>query len=164
MAPNLFLCARTIFCPVYWFQMGDRDSNLKEQHWQSPVPGTYRFLPGRGWHLIHRDGHENEEKIPAALVYCRILHRYMFESELEDRCRWFDAPLHKGARPEKLRFFLLDDGIHWVAGWDAQGNFIPGPYPKWWLEEDGCTMRRGASPPTSANVSRCSSIIAGKLE
>lgn len=88
----------------------------------------------------------------------------MFESELEERCRWFDAPLHKGGRPEKLRFFLLDDGIHWVAGWDAQGSFILDPYPKWWLDEDGYTMRRGASPPTSANVSRCSSIIAGKFD
>ena len=144
MAPNLFLCARAIFCPTYWFQKGDRDSTLKEQHWESPVPGTYKFLPGRGWHLIHRDGCENDEKVPAALVYCRILHRYMFESELEERCRWFDAPLHKGGRPEKLRFFLLDDGIHWVAGWDAQDNFIPGPYPKWWLDEDGYTMHRGA--------------------
>ncbi|KAJ6139118.1 hypothetical protein N7471_005604 [Penicillium samsonianum] len=104
MAPNLFLCARAIFCPTYWFQKGDRDSNLKEQHWESPVPGTYKFLPGRGWHLVHRDGCENDEKFPAALVYCRILHRYMFESELEERCRWFDAPLHRGAVRKSCAF------------------------------------------------------------
>ncbi|KAJ5102116.1 hypothetical protein NUU61_004338 [Penicillium alfredii] len=166
MAPNPFLCLRAVFCPTYWFNRGERihGSISCEQHWDSPVPGTYKFFPGHGWHLIHPDGHENEkDKAPAALVYCRILHRYMFESELEGRCRWFSAPLHKGGRPERLRFFLLDDGVHWVAGWDAQDRFIPGPYPKWWLDEDGHTMHRGASPPTSADVSRCSSLVAGKL-
>ena len=99
MAPNLFLCLRTLCCPTYWFQHGDRvdgDAN-REQHWETPVPGTYKFLPGRGWHLIQRDDCEFEEKAPAALVYCRILHRYMFESELEERCyalfaRNADAP------------------------------------------------------------------------
>jgi hypothetical protein len=166
MAPNLFLCLRTLCCPTYWFQHGDRvDSNAnREQHWETPVPGTYKFLPGRGWHLIQRDGCDFEEKAPAALVYCRILHRYMFESELEERCRWFSAPLHKGTKPEKLRFFLLDDGLHWVAGWDSKGRFIPGPYPKWWLDEDGETMRRGVSPPASANVSRSNRIVVPKFD
>ncbi|KAJ5760657.1 hypothetical protein N7520_007813 [Penicillium odoratum] len=165
MAPNLFICLRTLCCPMYWFQRGDRihpDKN-REQHWETPVPGTYKFLPGQGWHLIRRDGHE-DEKIPAALVYCRVLHRYMFESELEERSRFVMAPLHKGGRPEKLRFFLLDDGVHWVAGWDAKGRFIPGPYPKWRLDDDGETMHRGVSPPTSADVSRCNSIVVSKIE
>ncbi|EPS32817.1 hypothetical protein POX_d05032 [Penicillium oxalicum] len=166
MSPNLFLCLRTMFCPTYWFQKGQRiDGNVKrEQHWDSPVPGTYKFFPGKGWQLIRRDGSDRDEKVPQTLVYCRILHQYMFESELNDRCRWYKAPLHRGAAPEDLRFFLLDDGIHWVAGWDAQGRFIPGPYPKWYLDEDGETMHRGASPCSSANVSRRSSIIAGKFD
>jgi hypothetical protein len=162
MAPNLFICLRAVFCPTYWFQNGDRIKGAvnREQHWETPVPGTYQFFPGKGWHLIHRDDDDHDEKLPAPLVYCRVLHRYMFESEFEDRCRWFSAPLHRGGRPEQLRFLLLDDGVSWVAAWDAQDCFIPGPYPKWWLDEDGETLHRGASPPTSANVSRCSSIVA----
>ncbi|KAJ5611014.1 hypothetical protein N7510_007733 [Penicillium lagena] len=162
MAPNLFICLRAVFCPTYWFQNGNRINGAvnREQHWETPVPGTYQFFPGKGWHLIRRDDGGHDEKLPAPLVYCRVLHRYMFESELEDRCRWFSAPLHRGGRPEQLRFLLLDDGVSWVAAWDAQDRFIPGPYPKWWLDEDGETLHRGASPPTSANVSRCSSIVA----
>jgi hypothetical protein len=45
--------ALKIFCPTYWFQKGDRDSTLKEQHWESPVPGTYKFLPGLQFGLEH---------------------------------------------------------------------------------------------------------------
>lgn len=166
MAPNLFLCLRTFFCPTYWFQRGERiDASLnREQHWNSPVPGTYKFLPGRGWHLIQRDGNDHCEKPPTPLVYCRVLHRYMFESELEERCRWVSAPLHKGGSHEPLQFLLLDDGVTWIAAWDAKGHFIPGPYPKWWLDEDGCTMHRGPTPPTSASVSRCSSFIGSKFD
>lgn len=162
MAPNLYICARNAVCPWYWFRPRQRYHN-DEQFWSTPVPGIYKHFPGQGWHLIRREGHEKNEKFPPALVYCRVLHRYMFDHELEERSRWAIAPMHRGGRPEKLRFFLLDDGVHWIAGWDAKGRFIPGPYPKWWLDEDGETMHRGASPPTSAAVSRCNSIV-GKID
>ncbi|KAA8648210.1 hypothetical protein EYZ11_007563 [Aspergillus tanneri] len=163
MAPNLFLCLRKAFCPIYWFQRGERiqGSIHKEEHWESPVPGIYKYIPARGWHLIYRDGNEYEEKVPVPLVYCRILHRHIFEHEMEERCSWHSVTVHEGAESEKFLFFLLDDGCTWVAGWDSKGKFIPGPYQKWYLDAETNTMRRTLFPD-SANVSRCS-ILATKL-
>ncbi|KAL5355801.1 hypothetical protein BJX96DRAFT_141882 [Aspergillus floccosus] len=155
MSPNLFLCLRTVLCPTYWFQRGERihGSLQKEEHWESPVPGIYKYIPGRGWHLIYKDGNEYEEKVPVPLVYCRILHRYMFEYEMEDRCRWHSVVLHEGAKPEQLLFFQLDDEDCWVAGWDRKGRFIPGPYQKWRFDPATNSMRR-ILVPESSNVSR----------
>lgn len=166
MAPNLFLCLRTVFCPIYWFQRGDRiqGSIHKEEHWDTPVPGIYRYIPGHGWHLICRDGEENDEKVPVPIVYCRILHRYLFEYEMNERCAWHWITPYEGAKPEKLRFFLLDDGYTWVAGWDAKGRFIPGPYQKWRFDSFTDKMRPLKSPPESSNVSRCSSIVPNKWD
>ncbi|KKK15847.1 hypothetical protein P175DRAFT_0528429 [Aspergillus ochraceoroseus IBT 24754] len=157
MAPNLFLCMRNAFCPTYWFQRGERiqGSIHKEERWQSPVPGIYKYIPGRGWHLIYKDGSEHDEKVPIPLVYCRILHRYMFEHEMEERCHLHTVTLQDGGSPEELMFFLLDDGDTYVAGWDSKGKFIPGPYQKWYLDAETNTMRRVIFPPSS-NVSRCS--------
>lgn len=164
MAPNLFLCLRAVFCPLYWFHRGERihGSIHREEHWNSPVPGIYKYIPGRGWHLISRDGSEDDEKLPVPLIYCRILHRYLFEDDMEDRCRWHMVSLEEGAKPARCMFFRLDDGYTWVAGWDAQGVFIPGPYPKWHLDSETNTMRR-VPFPESSNVSRCSSIVPSKL-
>lgn len=125
MSPNLFLCLRTVLCPVYWFQRGERinGSIHREEHWESPVPGIYNYVPGRGWHLIYRDGNKYDEKVPVPLIYCRILHRYIFEDEMEERCRWYYVSLEEGATPVRRLFFRLDDGYTWVAGWDAKGVF-----------------------------------------
>ncbi|KAF7587334.1 hypothetical protein BBP40_007398 [Aspergillus hancockii] len=163
MAPNLFLCLRTICCPTYWFQRGERihGSVYKEEHWESPVPGVYKYIPGRGWHLVYKDGNDYDEKVPVPLVYCRILHRYMFEYELEDRCQWHFVTVHEGAKPQRFLFFRLDDLDTWVAGWDAKGKFIPGPYQKWYYDPEIRTMRRVLFPESS-NVSRAS-IIPSKL-
>ncbi|RAL04783.1 uncharacterized protein BO80DRAFT_208327 [Aspergillus ibericus CBS 121593] len=157
MAPNLFLCLRKVFCPTYWFQRGERiqGSIHKEEHWDSPVPGIYKYIPGRGWHLIYKDGNDTDEKVPVPLVYCRILHRYIFEHEMEDRCRWHSVETTEGAKPEEFMFFLLDDGFTWVAGWDAKGKFIAGPYQKWHYDAEANTMRRVLFPESS-NVSRAS--------
>jgi hypothetical protein len=166
MSPNLFLCLRTVFCPLYWFHHGDRiqGSIAKTEHWESPVPGVYRYIPGHGWHLIARDG-QGTEKLPVRLVYCRIVHRYLFEHELDDRCSWHCITPHDGApNPEKLRFFLLDDGRTWVAGWDSRGEFIPGPYQKWRFDPVSNSMRKVESPPGSSNVSRRSSVVPNKWD
>ncbi|OJJ51216.1 hypothetical protein ASPZODRAFT_56018 [Penicilliopsis zonata CBS 506.65] len=165
MAPNLFLCLRTVFCPLYWFQRGERiDGSLhKEEHWDSPVPGTYKYTPGHGWQLIRRDDSDSDEKTPVSLVYCRILHRYLFDYEMEERCLWHTVTHREGVPPERFMFFLLDDGYTYVAGWDARGRFIPGPYQKWSFDSDTKTMTRMTSTTSSANVSRCSSIIPEKL-
>lgn len=166
MAPNLFLCLRMAFCPIYWFQRGDRvqGSISKEEHWHFPVPGIYRYIPGRGWHLVSRDGSEYDEKMPVPLVYCRILHRYLFEDEMNARCSWHTISVRGGEKEETLRFFRLDDGYTYVAGWDAKGRFIPGPYQKWHFDPLANTMRPVSSPPGSSDVSRRSSIVPSKWD
>ncbi|KAL2829222.1 hypothetical protein BDW59DRAFT_159218 [Aspergillus cavernicola] len=164
MAPNLFLCLRTVFCPTYWFQRGQRiqGSIHREEHWDSPVPGIYKYIPSQGWHLVCRDGNEYDEKVSVPVVYCRILHRYLFEDEVDDRCQWHTVTLQDGGKPEKLLFFLLDDGDTYVAGWDAKGKFIPGPYQRWYLDIETKTMQRVLFPPSS-NVSRIS-VLPDKVE
>ncbi|PLB51155.1 hypothetical protein P170DRAFT_446290 [Aspergillus steynii IBT 23096] len=164
MAPNLFLCLRMALCPLYWFQRGERiqGSIHREEHWESPVPGIYKYIPGRGWHLICKDGNEYDEKAPVPLVYCRILHRHIFEHEMEERCQWHSVTID-GAETERFLFFRLDDGCTYVTGWDAKGKFIPGPYQKYYLDPETHTMRHILFPE-SANVSRCSSILPNKME
>lgn len=166
MAPNLFVCLRIAFCPRYWFHRGDRvnGSIAKTEHWDSPVPGVYRYIPGRGWYLISRDGQEDGEKLPMPLVYCRIVHRYLLEDEMEDRCSWHCIQEHDDGTPVKRRFFLLDDGYTWVAGWDDQERFIPGPYQKWRFDPGSNSMYKVGTPPPSANVSRRSSVVLSKWD
>lgn len=172
MAPNLFLCMRTIFCPTYWFQRGERipGSLHREEHRDSPIPGTYRYSPGHGWRLIRRDGSDTDEKMPMSLVYCRILHRYLFDYEMDERCQWHEvrvrnrddgaASKSSSRRTERYLFFRLDDGWTWVAGWDASGKFIPGPYQKWYFDVETETMRRMTSAAASSvDVSRSSSVF-----
>ncbi|PKY05556.1 hypothetical protein P168DRAFT_232881 [Aspergillus campestris IBT 28561] len=163
MAPNLFLCLRATFCPSYWFNRGERinGSLHREEHWESPVPGMYKYIPGLGWHLTSRDDRDHDEKVPVPLVYCRILHRFIFEHDMEDRCRWFTVTTHEGAASERLMFFRLDDGFTWVAAWDSQRRFIPGPYQKWYLDVETDTVRPVLFPESS-NVSRVS-LVAGKM-
>ena len=175
MTPNPFVCLRTIFCPIYWFSSrGDRiNGSLHiEEHWNTPIPGTYKHVPGRGWFLIHRDDGKEELEPPSRLVYCRILHRFLFESEVEQRCRWEfvkdgvnkvgggdGGTKGKGkgkGKGKAFRFFLLDDLFTWVVAWDDKGRFIPGPYKKWYVDPDTGEMRRLKSVDSSAGVSRVS--------
>lgn len=160
MAPNLFVCLRTVFCPIYWFQHGDRiNGNIsRDEHWDSPVPGTYRYIPGHGWHLVRRDDNLPDEKLPLPVVYCRILHRHLFEDDMDDRCQWHSVTSYGGAKSETFLFFRLDDGRTWVAGWDEKRRFIPGPYPKWAFDPVADKMYRVGTPPSSRVVSRCSSM------
>ncbi|PGH10494.1 hypothetical protein AJ79_05422 [Helicocarpus griseus UAMH5409] len=144
MAPNLFLCLRTVFCPVYWCRpsLQIQGAIFEDEHWEKPVPGTYRYLPGHGWHLIERDDPSpGEYESPEPVVYCQILHRYLLASDMEKRCRSLSVITDKGAKPQEFRFFLLDDGATWVAGWDAKDRFIPGPYLKWYFDKERQEMR-----------------------
>jgi hypothetical protein len=74
-------------------------------------------------------------------VYCQVLHQYMLASELDSRCRLFWVVLREGAKPRQFRFFLLDDGVTWVAAYDEKGRFIPGPYCKWAFDKETMEIR-----------------------
>lgn len=147
MSPNLYVCVRNIFCPHYWFKGtgSSAQSLVLEEHWISPVPGTYRYIHGRGWHLIRRDDSDNDEDELIPTVYCRIIHRHLLASDMEQRCRWQTVKRTSSGTSKRLLFFRLDDGFTWVAGWDSGGKFIPGPYRKWYLDKESMTMRLARS-------------------
>jgi len=88
MCPNLYLA---IVSPVSTLKPRPKQqlkSSTSFEHWDTPVPGTYSHVPGRGWFLIHRDDEQQRQEKPEPVVYCRILHRYLLSSELEQRCQW----------------------------------------------------------------------------
>ncbi|KAI5302496.1 hypothetical protein KEM56_000647 [Ascosphaera pollenicola] len=122
MAPNLFILARNIFHPKYLLRHGRKDrikikgSISREEHWDEPVPGTYKYTPGQGWFLIRRDdGAErvsvelhaqsdysgsdsstlgsNSQSLPEPVVYNSILHRYILVSDLKRRVRRCSIPI-----------------------------------------------------------------------
>jgi len=163
MAPNLYISVRNMFCPQYWFK--STKSNVQslnlEEHWTSPVPGTYRHIPGRGWHLVRRDDSVKDEEEPLPTVYCRIVHRHLLASDMQQRCRWHTVSRSSSGKPERLLFFRLDDGYTWVVGWDSKGKFIPGPYRKWCFDKESMTMRRTISSETTSTSTSRNSSIAG---
>ena len=93
---------------------------------------------------MRRDDTPREDgMLPEPVVYCRILHRYLLAADMEERCQWHTVvpPDDASSTPQEFRFFKLDDGICWVAGWDANEEFIPGPYRKWCFDKEAMTMR-----------------------
>lgn len=186
MAPNLFILARNIFHPKYLLRHGRKDrikikgSISREEHWDAPVPGTYKYTPGQGWFLIRRDDDteqasvgshtqidsscsdisstlgSTQQSLPEPVVYNSILHRYILVSDLKRRVRRCEIPVacniaaSTSSNSEKTKqkptaatttatttrmqafwFLRLDDGKTWVAAWDDNDNFLPGPYLKW---------------------------------
>jgi hypothetical protein len=172
MTPNLFLATQTLFSPHKWFKSreGERPKRRNE-HWDSPIPGIYEYIPGRGWYLIATDKEatnpvqqqdapnpgENarptskdsqqgkaRETIkmtpPVQVKYSKVLKRYLLAPDYEmrkkhgriqdSRGRWYTAG-----------FFRLDDGIAWVECWDEEGEFIPGPYKLWCIDQQTGNFR-----------------------
>lgn len=99
--------------------------------------------------------------MPIRVVYCRILHRFLFEWDIEARTRWEDVRDGGNRQKQRFCFFMMDDAFTWVAGWDAEGRFIPGPYQKWYLDPNTGRMRRMKSVESSG-VSRTSTIASEK--
>jgi len=65
MTLNLFLCARKVACPLEWCSSKPRSVRPQDQHrfehWESPIPGIYEFIPGRSWYLVRRDTDTDSE-------------------------------------------------------------------------------------------------------
>jgi hypothetical protein len=192
MVPNLFVATRTLVSPHRWFVSkhrsdGQNKASLRTtEHWDSPVPGLYEYKPGRGWYLIGTDESQHSEpKYPIPVVYSKVLKRYLFTSDYEDRRRRAKVKLHEvpsrngsiktiateeGKAPpvaeidapvpgKKSRsssnavpqtrtvvkdsiFFRLDDGVTWVRCWDELGDFIPGPYERWCIDQKSGSFRK----------------------
>jgi hypothetical protein len=145
MTPNLFLATQTLFSPHKWFRNQPKPTKpvRRTEHWSLPVPGTYEYIPGRGWYLIATDKKPEDSKAPqdaevptiklhqpVQVKYSKVLKRYLLAPDYEMRKRE-GRVLNDTGRKEHAGFFQLDDGIAWVKAWDADGEFIPGPYKLW---------------------------------
>jgi len=145
MTPNLFLATQTLFSPHKWFRHQPKPSKpvRRTEHWDDPVAGTYEYIPGRGWYLIATDKKSEDSKAPEGaevptiklqqpvqVKYSKVLKRYLLAPDYQMRKR--EAMVkNEAGRKERAGFFQLDDGIAWVQAWDADGEFIPGPYKLW---------------------------------
>lgn len=214
MAPNLFLALRNVVCPWYWFPRKDKvrisGAICRDEYWEDPVPGIYRFVPTNGWFLIKRDvkGQIDEgsgssdtgsmdpgEKTDyEPVIYNPVVHRYQLHRDFERRCYWktvtgspvvtppnsrpsslngqghrsggsrsrSSSPVQskKGKQPMEpaqsvartYRFYRLDNGRHWVAAWDEQDRFIPGPYRIWRLDSTTGEMKMVGGPSSGSTV------------
>ncbi|KAL1606176.1 hypothetical protein SLS60_003577 [Paraconiothyrium brasiliense] len=160
MTPNLFVATQKVFQPHKWFKKNDRPQRRTE-HWESPVPGVYEYVPGRGWYLVatykeHGEpeateivskeggpvGGAVEEKpketvpvsSPVPVRYSKVLKKYLLNPDYEVRKKYGMIENYKG-RMVQAGFFQLDDGVAWVNCWDEEGEFIPGPYKLWCLDK-----------------------------
>jgi hypothetical protein len=160
MTPNLLVATQTLFSPHKWFkrQQSERPTR-KTEHWDSPVPGHYEYIPGRGWYLVATDkdassnvdlatdggpvgtlpmkSTKSKDMIrmaqPVAVKYSKVLKRYLLDPDYRIRKRHGEIKDSRG-RSVQVGFFRLDDGIAWVQCWDANGEFIPGPYKLWCVD------------------------------
>ncbi|KAF2138774.1 uncharacterized protein K452DRAFT_210227, partial [Aplosporella prunicola CBS 121167] len=141
MAPNLLVATQTLFTPHRWFTRKHSEpkrSLRKTEHWQDPKPGTYEYIPGRGWYLTRPDNAdgtpgERLEK-PKLVTYSRVLRRYLFHTEYERRKLAGEIKDQHG-KTREVGFFQLDDGVAWVNCWDHKGEFMPGPYERWCIDD-----------------------------
>jgi hypothetical protein len=156
MTPNLLVATQTLFSPHKWFKPSNKVERpkRKHEHWDAPIPGIYEYIPGRGWYLVATDkivatnsSHDiNDPKRnnviretvqmtqPIQVKYSKVLKEYLLAPDYEmrkrhgkvqnERGRWYDAG-----------FFRLNDGVAWVECWDEEGEFIPGPYKLWCIDQ-----------------------------
>ncbi|KAI9795748.1 MAG: hypothetical protein M1833_006841 [Piccolia ochrophora] len=147
MAPNLFLLTRKAVAPHRWFCSKHRSQSARRasrctEHWESPVAGTYEYLPGRGWYLIHRDDESPEKPTQREVVYyCKIIHRWILESELSDRTTWANVSTENGKMTQR-RFFRMEDNVTWVNCWEDDGKFLPGPWQPWCFDKETSLFRK----------------------
>lgn len=161
MTPNLFVATQKVFQPHKWFKKQADKPQRRTEHWESPVPGVYEYIPGRGWYLTatykEHDGPDFSEKIaskdggpvggsinekpkqtvpvpaPVPVRYSKVLKKYLLNPDYEIRKKYGTIENSKG-RMVQVGFFQLDDGVAWVKCWDEEGEFIPGPYKLWCID------------------------------
>lgn len=160
MTPNLFVATQKVFQPHKWFKKQNEKPQRRTEHWESPVPGVYEYIPGRGWYLVAtykehgadeiteivpKDGgpvgaivvNEKKETVPVTspvpVRYSKVLKKYLLNPDYEIRKKYGVIENSRG-RMVQVGFFRLDDGVAWVNCWDEEGEFIPGPYKLWCID------------------------------
>ena len=136
MTPNLFLATQTLFSPHKWFvRKNFEKSSRKTEHWKAPISGIYEYIPGRGWYLVATDFPEEKLARPIHVKYSKVLKRHMLQPDYDSRKRYGKITGNNGGI-KTVGFFRLDDGVAWVQCWDEVGDFIPGPYKMWCVDEE----------------------------
>jgi len=140
MAPNLFVAVKTMCHPETWFrEKPSRDLSLVQVR-HEPVPGIYKYI-GNNWCLIRREAvsgtkiFDADVEPPVAVVYSKVLKRWIFEEDFIARQRKGYVEGHPHWRGQ-AGFFRLDDGISWVHCFDNEGEFIPGPYKRYCFDKE----------------------------
>lgn len=160
MTPNLFVATQKVFQPRKWFKKQNEKPQRRTEHWESPVPGVYEYIPGRGWYLVatykehddsvteeitSKDGgpvggstdSKQKETIPVSspvpVRYSKVLKKYLLNPDYELRKKYGVIENARG-RMVQVGFFQLDDKVAWVNCWDEEGEFIPGPYKLWCID------------------------------
>ena len=158
MAPNLFVATQKAFAPHKWFKSSKNElSSRVVEEWNSPVPGQYESIPGRGWFLIATPknasttetnttrttkGADGKDYIlleqPIPLKYSHAIGRYFLEPDFYKRKKTVTIKNDKG-KEVQAGFFKVDD-VAWVKCWDENDNFVPGNangatgYQRWVLD------------------------------
>lgn len=180
MTPNLLVATQKAFSPHRWFkankneQSKQRDDRFEDR--DSPIPGRYELVPGRGLYLIARlqespvdssttspvegksgstTSNTKREYVkldrPILVTYSRYLKRYLLDSEFRSRKKRGTIKNERGKLVE-VGFFKLDDGITWVQCYDEEDKFVPCDstgYKPWCIDaqtQQFRHMRRGDDP------------------
>lgn len=156
MTPNLFVATQKVFQPHKWFKKQNEKPQRRTEHWESPVPGAYEYIPGRGWYLVatykeqtddiaSKDGgpvggsadEKQRETVPVPspvpVRYSKVLKKYLLNPDYEARKKYGVIENSRG-RMVQVGFFQLDEKVSWVNCWDEEGEFIPGPYKLWCID------------------------------
>lgn len=146
MTPNLLVATQKAFSPHKWFKPSKNEKpTKKEDRYEdrdSPIPGRYERVPGRGLYLIARlhdatdstdaakaaGGPHRKEYVkldrPILVTYSKFLKRYLIDSEFRARKKRATIKNEHGNLVE-VGFFKLDDGVTWVQCYDAEDQFVP---------------------------------------
>ncbi|KAH7139147.1 hypothetical protein B0J11DRAFT_36184 [Dendryphion nanum] len=163
MTPNLLVATQTLFSPHKWFSKSQRSERSKRttEHWDLPVPGIYEYIPGRGWYLVATDKnphdskkdesippdgpakigteHVKRETIPMAppiqVKYSKVLRQYLLAPDYQMRKKHGRVKDETGKFYEAGFFRLEKPDNAWVECWDDHGEFIPGPYKLWVIDQ-----------------------------
>ncbi|KAI9771238.1 MAG: hypothetical protein M1835_006456, partial [Candelina submexicana] len=107
MAPNLFVGVRTLFKPQTWFchkAHPKRNTSIgRLEHWDSPIPGTYEYIPGRGWYLVATDSPSSIKK-RQPVNYCQITKKWVLQSDFEQRSHFAIVEVSPG-KQKRMGFF-----------------------------------------------------------
>ncbi|KAL6709135.1 hypothetical protein ACN47E_001951 [Coniothyrium glycines] len=177
MTPNLLVATQKAFSPHKWFKSNKTARPTREiEERDSPVPGRYERIPGRGLYLIARlqdsattanasqtgggpvlsaSSSPRQEYVkldrPIPVTYSKYLKRYLLDDEFRSRKKRGTIKNDRGKQVE-VGFFQLDDGITWVQCYDEEDTFLPADstgYKRWCIDAQTNQfrhMRKGDDP------------------